>query len=154
MIFRLWRTGRVYRGALCNNMDEQVHEYIYKLIHLDVAHFGGHARHIVSPLSPSQPVIAEEETICWGKEPSRTSLFSLLFVTFCVFFPCFFSFFRCFTFFSCEYEYLPLYVFGGFLYPQKTRVSYFPFLPVFSFFLPFYRFSLRVTREDKARQQY
>ena len=30
---------------------------------LDLAHFGGHARHILPPFSPSQPVIADEEII-------------------------------------------------------------------------------------------
>ena len=35
-------------------------------IYLDLARFGGHGRHILPPLSPSQPAIAYEETICWG----------------------------------------------------------------------------------------
>ena len=49
------------------------------------------ARHIVPPLSPSQPVIPDEKIICSGKEPSRSSLLSLLFATFFFcFFPRFF----------------------------------------------------------------
>ena len=54
-----------------------------------------------SPLSPSQPVIADEKVSCWGKEPSRSSLLSLLLVSvlFFVFIP-FFSFFPCFAFFQ------------------------------------------------------
>ena len=35
-------------------------------------------RHIVPPLGPSQPVIADEKSSCWGKEPSGSSLLSLL----------------------------------------------------------------------------
>ena len=31
-----------------------------------VARFGGHAPHTLSSLSPAQPVIADEEIICWG----------------------------------------------------------------------------------------
>ena len=49
--------------------------------HLHLAHFGGHARHIVPPLSPSQPVIADEKISCWGKEPSRSSFIFLFFLT-------------------------------------------------------------------------
>ena len=39
---------------------------------------GGLARHILPLLSPSHPVIAEKKISCWGKEPSRSSLPSLL----------------------------------------------------------------------------
>ena len=38
--------------------------------------------HIVPPLSPSQPAIADEKISCWGKEPSRSSMLSLLQVAF------------------------------------------------------------------------
>ena len=55
---------------------------IYKHTYLDLAHLGGHARHIVPPLSSSRSVIADEKISYWGKEPSRSSLLSLLFVTF------------------------------------------------------------------------
>ena len=51
---------------------------IHKTIYLDLAPFGRLARHILPPLSPSQPVIAEKRISCWGKEPSRSSLPSLL----------------------------------------------------------------------------
>ena len=33
---------------------------IYKHTYLDLAHLGEHARHMVPPLRPSQPVIADE----------------------------------------------------------------------------------------------
>ena len=58
-------------------------------MNIDLAHLGGHARHIVPPVSPSQPVIADEKISCWGKELFRSSVLSLLFVTFF-----FISFFR------------------------------------------------------------
>ena len=50
----------------------------YKTIYLDLAPLGRLARYILPPLSPSQPVIAEKKISCWGKEPSRSSLPSLL----------------------------------------------------------------------------
>ena len=50
----------------------------YKLNYLDLDPLGGLARHILPPLSPSQPVIAEKKISCWGKEPSRSSLPSFL----------------------------------------------------------------------------
>ena len=50
----------------------------HKLKYLDLGPLGGLARHILPPLSPSQPVIAEKKVNCWGKEPSRSSLPSLL----------------------------------------------------------------------------
>ena len=59
------------------NTRYQVHKHTY----LDLAHLGGHARHIVPPLSPSQPAIAEAK-ISRGKARSRSFLLSLLFVTF------------------------------------------------------------------------
>ena len=50
----------------------------YKTIYLDLAPVGRLARHILPPLSPSQPVIAEKKISCLGKEPSRSSLPSFL----------------------------------------------------------------------------
>ena len=47
----------------------------YWCIYIDLAHFGGHARHILATLSPSQPVIANKEIICWFVgEHSRSSV--------------------------------------------------------------------------------
>ena len=54
------------------------HELPYKTIYLDLAPLGRLARHILPPLSPSQPVIADKKISFWGKEPSRSSLPSLL----------------------------------------------------------------------------
>ena len=51
---------------------------VYKLKYLDLDPLGGLAQHILPPLSPSQPEIAEKKISCWGKEPSRSSLPSLL----------------------------------------------------------------------------
>ena len=56
----------------------QVYIRIYKLNYLVFDPLGGLARHILPPLNPSQPVIAEKKFSCWGKEPSRSSLPSLL----------------------------------------------------------------------------
>ena len=50
----------------------------YKLNYLDLDPLGGLARHILPPLSPSQPVTAEKKISCWGKEPSRSSLRKLV----------------------------------------------------------------------------
>ena len=48
--------------------------YIYiNLKYLVLDPLGGLARHILPPLSPSQPVIAEKKISCWGKKPSRIS---------------------------------------------------------------------------------
>ena len=44
--------------------------------YLDVAHYGGHARCMLSSLSPSQPVITDEEF--FFREPSPRSLLSSL----------------------------------------------------------------------------
>ena len=41
-------------------------------------HFGGHARYILPTLSPSQPVIADEEILCWGTILNLVALFALL----------------------------------------------------------------------------
>ena len=49
-----------------------------RLNYLVLGPLGGLALHILPPLSPSQPVIAEKKISCWGKEPSRSSLPSLL----------------------------------------------------------------------------
>ena len=120
--------------------------------YLDLAHLGGHARHIVPPLSPSQPVIADEKISCWGKEPSRSSLLSLLFVTFSFlfFFKSRFLFFRCFAFFQLRVRVrvLLVYVFG-FLSFSHHKKSCFIFLSLSVNFFSF-GFSLQVTREDKA----
>ena len=43
---------------------------------INLAYFGGHARHILSPLSPSQPVIADGNIICWGTFVNLFTLFS------------------------------------------------------------------------------
>ena len=51
---------------------------VYRLNYLVLDPLGGLARHILPPLSPSQPVIAENKISCLGKEPSRGSLPSLL----------------------------------------------------------------------------
>ena len=86
----------------------------HKLTHLDLAHFEGHARHIVPPLRPSQPVIADEKNYCWGKEPSRSYLPSLLLEAF--FFFWFISpFFFCFTFFQLRLRVLSLLLYGFWL---------------------------------------
>ena len=63
--------------------------------YLHLAHFGGHARHILPPFSHSQPVIADEEMICLGNPPEV-----ICFLFFCdVFFFLFPRFlFRCFVF--------------------------------------------------------
>ena len=42
---------------------------------LHLAFFGGHRRYILPPLSPSQPVIADDNIICWET-----------FLNFCAFF--------------------------------------------------------------------
>ena len=119
---------------------------------LDLAHFGGHARHIVPPLSSSQPVIPDEIIIRWGKEPSRSSLLSLLFVTF--FF--LFVFFPVFPLFhvipATRTSTLLLYVFGFPFCINKT-LAFHLFSLFVVFFLSFFRFPLRVTREDKPRRQ-
>ena len=60
---------------------EEVH---IKLNYADLDPLGGLARHILPPLSPSQPVIAEKKTSCWGKEPSQSSLHSLLSLVSCL----------------------------------------------------------------------
>ena len=52
-----------------------MHDRLYYLV-LDP--LGGLARHILPPLSPSQPVIAEKKISCWGKELSRSSLRKLV----------------------------------------------------------------------------
>ena len=36
------------------------------LAYLGLAYFGGHRRYIVQSDSPSQPVVADDNTICWG----------------------------------------------------------------------------------------
>ena len=41
-------------------------EYCDKYTYVDLAYFGGHRRHNLPPLRPAQPVIADEEIICWG----------------------------------------------------------------------------------------
>ena len=51
---------------------------IYRLNYLVLDPLGGLDRHILPPLSPSQPVIAEKKIGCWGKEPSRSSLRKLV----------------------------------------------------------------------------
>ena len=101
----------------------------------------------------SQPFSARN---CWrGNYLLGTRTFpkwfaSLLFVTF---FFCFFPrFFFVSRFSSYENEYLlPLYVFG-FPFCIHRKIAFHLFLFVV-FFLSSFRFSLRVTREDKARQQ-
>ena len=86
----------------------------HKHNYLDLAHVVGHARHILPPLNPSQPAIADVKISCWGKEPYRSSLLSLLFVTFFFWFYPVFSFFRCFAFFQLRVpvRVLLVYVFG------------------------------------------
>ena len=44
--------------------------------YIDLAHFGGHARHILSTLSPSQPVNADEEIVCWKTLPKFFAFFA------------------------------------------------------------------------------
>ena len=50
---------------------------LYKHAHLDLAYFGGHARHILPIPSPSQPVIADEEITCWGTLLNFFAFFAL-----------------------------------------------------------------------------
>ena len=90
--------------ALCSDQQKNKYRQYPSIMNLDLAHFGGHARHIVPPLSPSQPVIADEKMVCSGKECSRSSLLSLLF------FPRFFVVSR---FSSYENEYYPARFRGG-----------------------------------------
>ena len=52
-------------------------EPCHRLNYLVLDPLGGLDRHILPPLSPSQPVIAEKNG-CWGKEPSRSSLRKLV----------------------------------------------------------------------------
>ena len=58
----------------------------YKLTYLDLAHFEGHARGVLPPLSPSQPVIADEEIICWGILPKFFAFFVFCYAFFLLFF--------------------------------------------------------------------
>ena len=60
--------------ASCRSRYIQGHKtYLY------LARFGGHARHILPPLSPPQPVIADEEIRCWGTLPKLFHLFAFSF---------------------------------------------------------------------------
>ena len=51
-------------------------------INLLLDHFGGHARVILPTLSPSQPVIADDEIICWGTLPKFFAFFAFCDVLF------------------------------------------------------------------------
>ena len=54
---------------------------------LNLAYFGGHARHILPTLSPSQPVITDEEIICWGTLLNFFAFFAFCDIPFLVFSP-------------------------------------------------------------------
>ena len=54
-------------------------------LHLDLGYFGGHARHILRSLRPSQPVVADEEIVCWGNLPKFFDFFAFCDVPFFVF---------------------------------------------------------------------
>ena len=95
---------------------------IYKHTYLDLAHFGGHARHILPPLSPSQPIIADEEIILLGNPPE---LICSLWRSFFRFLPVhnFVSFFYC----------LPERAFS-FLFMLYSALEEEPSSPIFLFF--------------------
>ena len=80
------------------------------LTYFDLAHLGGHARHILPPFSPSRPVFADEEIICWG-----TLLKFFDFLLFATFF--FFSLFRFLAIWVLLYAF--------FVFVSKTRFSCF-----------------------------
>ena len=52
-----------YRSTSTNECD---HNNKYKFNYLVLDPLGGLARHILPPLSPSQPVIAKKKFSCWG----------------------------------------------------------------------------------------
>ena len=57
------------------------------LTYFDLAHLGGHARHILPPFSPSRPVFADEEIICWGTLLNFFAFFAFCDIPFLVFSP-------------------------------------------------------------------
>ena len=56
----------------------------HKHTRLDLAHFGRHARHSLPSFSPSRPVIADEEIMCWGTLPKFFAFFAFWDVLFFV----------------------------------------------------------------------
>ena len=64
------------KGGVSARRGEAPLVYRHKHTFVDLAHFGGQARHILPTLSPSQPVIADEEIICWGTLPKFKAFFA------------------------------------------------------------------------------
>ena len=110
----------------------------HKHTYISPTSFGGHARHTLPPLSPSQPVIADEEIIYLSGNPPEVFCFlRFSWRSFFLFFPRFpvFSFFRCLVFPATSTV----------LYPQKVEVSFHLF--------PCYVFFFRVFRYNKWRER-
>ena len=116
----------------------------HKHAYLDLANFGEHARHILPPFSPSQPVVADQEMICWGTLPKFFAFF-LLFVTF----------FFCFLFFRFVFSFFVVLFFQpygycctlSFFYPQ---ILVFSIVRIFVVFLSFV-FSFFVASDERTR---
>ena len=66
-------------------LNQPVYFEVHKHTSVDLAHFGGHARRILPPLSPSQSIIADfEQIICWGTLPKFCVFFAFCDVYFLV----------------------------------------------------------------------
>ena len=125
---------------------------VYMYTYLDLAHFGGHARHI---LSTWVKIYRQRNYRVFVGEPSRSSMLSLLFCDVYSSPPSVFSCFRCFSFFqlllrNCTGAF-------SFFVSIKTRFPSFSFFLLFSpVFLRFYvtiraaRASSRVLRRTPS----